>query len=175
MAQEKNTTSLQEFLQKKGWIIMSAKEITRRQIASTVFREAWILRRRTSGFIHNIGSALRITWKTVRGMLRYTHTKVRGTTFGDRQRLLGRLTTYDSRDIFLDLIREPTNPFDSAAIQIWAQIRGKGSACIGYLSRELAAELAPCMDSGRTAIALLDAVTGGYGNCYGCNFRLLVT
>ena len=151
------------------------KEMKRREIASKVFIEAWNLKRRTNGFIHSIGSALRITWKTVRGMLRYIHTKARGTTFGDRQRLLERLATYDSRDIFLDLVREPGNPFDNAAIQVWAKVHGKSSACIGYLSKELAAELAPCMDSGMTTIVLFDAVTGGFGNIYGCNFRLLVT
>ncbi|WP_313559093.1 HIRAN domain-containing protein [Ruminiclostridium cellobioparum] len=152
---------------------MSEKEIKRRKIASRVFAEAWELKRRTIAFTYSIGVAIRICWKTVRSMARFVYSKVRGTSFGNRQLLLRRLSLYDSRDIFLQLVREPYNPIDPYAIQIWAVVRSKGGGCIGYVSKEIASELAVLMDSGRSVVVLFDGITGGGSKYYGCNYRLL--
>lgn len=152
---------------------MSIREAKRRKIAGTVMREAWKLRRQTTVFTYGISIALRICWKIVRSKARFIHSKVRGTSFGNRQLLLKRLNLYDSRDIVMNLIREPNNPADPSAIQIWVYVIGKGSGCIGYVSKEIAYELAVLMDSGRSVVALFDCVTGGGNKHYGCNYRFL--
>lgn len=153
---------------------MSDKEAKRRKIASRVFAEAWELKRRTVVFTYSIGTALRICWKTVRSMIRFIHSKVRGCSFDNRQLLLRRLSFYDSRDVFMSLVREPDNPSDPNAIQIWAHVRGKGGGCIGYVSKEIASELAVLMDSERGVVALFDSITGGGNQYYGCNYRFIV-
>lgn len=155
--------------------IMSDKEKRRRKVASVVCKEAWELKRRTIAFTYSIGTALRICWRTVRSMVRFIHTKVKGCSFGNRQLLLRRLSLYDSRDVFMNLVREPDNPSDANAIQVWAHVRGKGGGCIGYVSKEIASELAPIMDAGRTVVALFNCVTGGGSQHYGCNYRFLLT
>lgn len=165
---------MQEFLHKKGWYIMSAKETKRRQIASTVFRSAWELKKRTTLFAYSFKTALFLSWRTVRKLLRFIHTKVRGTTFENRQKLLGRLRAYDYRDVIMSLVREPANAFDANAVQVWAHVRDKGSGCIGYVSKELAMEMAPQLDAGKQAVALFEGITGGGDMNFGCNFRYLL-
>lgn len=153
---------------------MSERELKRRQIASTVFRAAWDLKKRTTLFAYSFKSALFLSWRTVRSMLRFIRTKVRGTTFENRQKLLGRLRAYDCRDVIMDLVREPANAFDANAIQVWVHVREKGNGCIGYVSKELAMEIAPQLDAGKHAVTLFDGITGGGDMNFGCNFRYLL-
>lgn len=153
---------------------MSIREAKRRKIAGTVMREAWKLRRQTTVFTYSISIALRICWKTVRSTARFIHSKVRGTTFGNRQVLLKRLNLYNCRDIAMNLIREPDNPADPSAIQIWVYVKEKGRSCIGYVSKEISSELAVLMDSGRGVVALFDSITGSGNQYYGCNYRFIV-
>jgi hypothetical protein len=47
----------------------------------------------------------------------------------------------------------------------------KEAAAIGYLSRELAAAVAPVIANGAVPVVLFDGVTGGGDQYYGCNFR----
>lgn len=153
---------------------MSNKESVRRRIARSVFLEAWSLKKRTILFSYSIGIALKICWQTVRSKMRFIYTKVRGTTYSNRQMLLQRLQSYDPNKIIMYLLREPENIFDSNAIKIIASIEDRGSAVIGYLSRNLASKFSPILDSGEIIIAILENITFCNG-VYGCNLKLLCT
>lgn len=153
---------------------MSEKEVKRRKVISAVCKEAWKLKKRTVLFSYSIGTALRLSWNTVRSYLRFIHTKVRGASFGNRQKLLERLRRYNYQDVILTFVREPDNPIDSCAIQVWASVKNKGSGCIGYLTRDLAYKVAPFLDVNRTAVVLLEGITGGGNSYYGCNFKFII-
>jgi single-stranded-DNA-specific exonuclease len=82
-------------------------------------------------------------------------TRVVGTTFDNRQTVIGLLTEWEQ--VFL--IREPDNDFDSNAIKVqrWDHQQ------LGYLNRGLAKILAPRMDrNGRFIKATVSRLTGGY-------------
>lgn len=142
---------------------MSVQEKRRRSLASCVFREAWKYFKRSK---INFSTALTLAWKTVRGLQRIVFTKARGVTKDNedginRQRIISRLAAYSESEISLEFKREPLNRFDSAAISIIASVLGKkGSACLGYLSKELAREVAPLLDEGNIAIVFFLGVTG---------------
>ena len=65
------------------------------------------------------------------------------------------------------LSRDKNNPYDENAIKVIADYTH-----IGYIKAELAAELAPIMDSGKTVHVELLEVTGGGDKKYGCNIRV---
>ena len=113
-------------------------------------------------------------WITVK--LRAIHTKAVGVTYGRRQGLLDRLSKYSPEDITITLRRENGNSCDPNAVQIIAAVRGKGSAVMGYINRELAKALAPLLDKGETVRAAFEAITGGheYGLNYGLNIAIAV-
>jgi hypothetical protein len=142
------------------------------RVCSVVCKEAWNLKRRTVLFRFNIGAALKLAWMTVRSMLPMHYSKVHGTTFNGRQALLKRLLQYDSKSIILFFEREPENEYDSNAIKIIAQVKSKGTAVIGYVSRIIAKQIAPLIDLGYIPIVIFEGVTGvsGTGNL-GCNFK----
>ena len=111
-------------------------------------------------------------WITVK--LQTIRTKAAGVTFGKRQALLDRLNRYSSEDITIELQRESGNAYDPNAVQIIAAVRGKGSAVMGYIGRELARVIAPLLDKGKTVKADFEAITGGheYGLNYGLNVAI---
>lgn len=111
-------------------------------------------------------------WITVK--LRTIRTKAAGVTFGKRQALLDRLTRYSSEDITIELQRESGNQYDRNAVQIVAAVKGKGSAVMGYIGRELAAVIAPLLDKGKAVKAAFEEITGGheYGLNYGLNVAI---
>ncbi len=111
-------------------------------------------------------------WITVK--LRTIRTKTAGVTYGKRQALLDRLTRYSSEDITIELQRESGNVYDPNAVQIIAAVRGKGSAVMGYIGRELARVIAPLLDKGKTVKAAFEEITGGheYGLNYGLNVAI---
>ncbi len=152
---------------------MSDRELKRRQTARNVFLEAWDLQRRTTVFAYSFSMALRLCWQTVRSMLHFRHSKVKGTTFSNRQKLLSRLRAYNCHDVIMSLVREPANEYDPNAVQIWVHVRGRGDGCIGYLAKEIASGIAPQLDEGRQVIALFDGITGDGTQYLGCNFRYL--
>ena len=108
-------------------------------------------------------------WITVK--LRTIHTKAAGVTFGRRQGLLDRLSRYNSEDITIELQRGNGNAYDPNAVQIVAGVKGKGSAVMGYIGRELAKVIAPLLDKGKAVKAMFAGITGGheYGLNYGMN------
>lgn len=113
-------------------------------------------------------------WITVK--MRQFYIKAVGVTHGNRQTLLDHLTRYKPEDITVTLQREKDNAYDSNAIQIIAAVRNKGAAVIGYINRELAADIAPLMDKSAAIASSFKAITGGgapYIN-YGLNLVLTV-
>ena len=97
-----------------------------------------------------------------------TPTKIAGVTFpNDKgvniQTILPTLT--EESDLILS--RDKNNPYDENAIKVIADYTH-----IGYIKAELAAELAPIMDSGKTVHVELLEVTGGGDKKYGCNIRV---
>ena len=111
-------------------------------------------------------------WITVK--LGRISTKAAGVTYGRRQGLLQRLSCYSSEEITLTLQRESGNQYDRNATQIVAAVKGKGSAVMGYINRELAAAIAPLLDTGKTVKAMFEGITGGheYGLNYGLNVAI---
>lgn len=126
-------------------------------------------------------AAMLRAWRTVKQ--RVIHTKTAGVTRGNRQALLDRLTRYSAEDISITLNREPENTADRNAVQVIAAVRGKGSAVIGYLNRQLARQrlrlmlaIAPLLDKGKQVRAAFEEITGGheYFLNYGLNVSISV-
>lgn len=113
-------------------------------------------------------------WITVK--LHTIRTKTAGVTYGRRQCLLDRLNKYNAEDITITLERENGNAYDPNAVQIIAGVKGKGSAVMGYVGRELAKVIAPLLDAGKAVMAAFDGITGGsdYKLNYGLNIALTV-
>ncbi len=98
-------------------------------------------------------------------------TKIVGVTFSNpggksRQKLLKRCKKGDA----LLLIREPKNRYDRNAIKVCTQSHKQ----LGYISRELAEDMAPLMDEGNRASAQILNVTGEstLGCNLGCNIEI---
>lgn len=118
--------------------------------------------------------AMRRAWRTVKQ--RVIHTKTAGVTHGNRQALLDRLTRYSADLISITLRREPENAAAKNAVQVIAAVKGKGSAVMGYLNRQLAEAIVPLLDKGKQVLARFEEVTGGaeaYLN-YGLNVGISV-
>jgi len=106
-----------------------------------------------------------------------TYTKIVGVTGrnenGDEiQEILNIMASeWESSMAILHFFREPNNEYDCNAIAVYA-------ACvddcphIGYLSRELAAELAPKIDAGCRLTGRISEITGGAEKKRGCNIRV---
>ena len=56
---------------------------------------------------------------------------------------------------------EPDNAYDHNAVAVIASVKGKGSFRIGYLARELAANISELLRAG-VAVLTSGCVTGGY-------------
>lgn len=143
---------------------MSDREFVRRVTAKNVMRKAWWYYK---GNLHGLTfrRALLLAWRTVRGMQRLIYSKVRGVTKENedgvnRQNILVRLARYSEQDVTLSLCREKGNAYDSNATRIIANVYGKGSACVGYLSKDLAKDVAPMLDDGHEAIVFFLGITG---------------
>lgn len=113
-------------------------------------------------------------WITVK--LRRIDTKTAGVTHGNRQKLLARLSRYSPEDITIKLQHEQDNAADKNAVQVIAAVKGKGSAVMGYLNRQLAAAIAPLLDKGKAVASSFIAITGGseYYLNYGLNISIAV-
>lgn len=153
---------------------MSKRETKRRKLCSLVFKEAWRFIRKNDNFILSLSSALKLSWKAVRGFIRLTYSKVRGTSYGNRQKVLRRLLKYDSRLIILSFKRESNNTVDSNAVKIIAHVFNKGSAAIGYLDKKQAADVSKLLDNGSVAFVVFEGITGIGKKYLGCNFSYAI-
>lgn len=114
--------------------------------------------------------AMRKAWALAK--LPEISTKVKGTAAnGKRQEALEHLTRYNSADISFRVAAEPTNPADVNAVGVIATVKGKGSFLIGYLARELAANISKLLRAG-LAILSSGAVTGGYNPYMHCGAKV---
>lgn len=95
------------------------------------------------------------------------HSKVAGVTASNadgypRQKYI---RSYCKPGMALILKREPANPHDNNAIGVWVTARAlvvfSSEAQIGYLSADVAREVAPYMDKGGKITAKISDVTGG--------------
>ena len=97
-------------------------------------------------------------------------TKVVGVTYrnddgSDRQRIIAR---YCRAGTPLRLVREPGNSHDRNAVAVFV-----GKRQIGYISSNLARDVARMLDEGATAEAVVTAVTGGgRGENHGVNIQI---
>jgi hypothetical protein len=113
--------------------------------------------------------------------VRSIHTKIRGVTKGNpdggnRQQIIKQWCR--SGDA-LFLVREPNNPVDSNAMQVRRIVYGdtqdkyRLGEQIGYVSRELAEDLAPKMDFERfVLLAWIMNVTGEDSDSLGVNIQI---
>lgn len=94
------------------------------------------------------------------------YTKVAGVTFEGRQRYIRHMQVGER----LTLERDRYNSYDSNAIKV---INASGEQ-IGFLSRDVAAQLAPKMDRGVFCYAVCSAITGDNpGDNLGVNIRVI--
>lgn len=84
-------------------------------------------------------------------------TKIAGVTHDNRQRII---KEYVRAGQPLLLLRELDNPVDPDAVAVWLPL-GKKRHQLGYLSADRAEIIAPLLDDGWSAEAVVQAVTGG--------------
>ena len=109
---------------------------------------------------YNRANAMIKTWALVK--MPQVITKAAGVTYGKRQKALEHLARYAPEQISIRLERERDNEFDRNAVAVIATVQGKGSYCMGYLPRALAAFVAPLMDAGKAVQGLFRRVRGLY-------------
>lgn len=68
----------------------------------------------------------------------------------------------------LELVRERTNPYDSNAIAVYSGIHQ-----VGYIKKEIAAQLAEKIDNGKRYRCYVEQVTGGNDWFYGVNIKIV--
>lgn len=139
---------------------------------SAAMVQAWSVWRNMKIFTYSTSDILRQTGVK----LHRIDTKTAGVTHGNRQKLLARLSRYCPEDITIKLQHEQDNAADKNAVQVIAAVRGKGSAVMGYLNRQLATAIAPLLDKGKAVARLFRAITGGaeYYLNYGLNISIAV-
>ena len=93
------------------------------------------------------------------------YTKVVGVT-QEKNRQLYASRCYIGQE--LELIRERTNPHDSNAIAVYA-----GNHQLGYIKKEIAAQLAGRIDNGRQYLCYVEHVTGGGDMFWGVNIKIV--
>lgn len=98
-------------------------------------------------------------------MVEKFYSKIVGVTYGNRQKYVSRLKAGDA----LMVEREKDNPHDSNAIALY-----KDYNMLGYIKKEVAAQLAPIIDSGKSVSVTVSAVTGGSGLSYGANIEIVI-
>ena len=80
------------------------------------------------------------------------YTNVAGVTFNNRQSkiyYIWRNLQKDQASVYVSLRRNPTNEYDTNAIQVLGHVRGGSTVDLGFIDKNLATELAPLMDNGK--------------------------
>ena len=98
-------------------------------------------------------------------------TRLVGVTFDNRQ------NTIKNINPMMDLLvpaREPENPYDHNAINVFVKKPNGNMYSVGYINRHLAAKLAPQIDGGKTMHIMDFAVTGGISNNLGVVLRYMI-
>ena len=92
------------------------------------------------------------------------YSKVAGVTFDGRQRYIPGLRAGQE----LEYRRDRYNPYDSNAVGLYDAHGNQ----IGFLSREVASQVAPKMDAGKRYRITVSQVTGGGSWSYGVNIHI---
>lgn len=95
-------------------------------------------------------------------------TKVAGVTHDGRQDTIALMTGHEPCRIQ----PEPTNPYDANALAVWAAT-ADGLKHVGYVPRDLAAQVAPYLDGEQIMVTIFE-ITGGFGDfpIYGLRIRI---
>ncbi len=67
---------------------------------------------------------------------------------GDKMTRLDKIAKYCHHGSAFDLLREPSNEYDDNAIEVRQYFKDGGSIRLGYVPRELSAQIAPKIDRG---------------------------
>ena len=109
---------------------------------------------------YNRANAMVKAWIFVK--LPQLNTNVAGVTYGKRQKAIERLSHYRTADISVQLVRDTNNAFDVNAVAVYFTVRGKGSYCMGYIPKVMAAFIAPLMDKGKAITSKFKEIRGMY-------------
>lgn len=105
-------------------------------------------------------------------MTRVLNTKVNGVTFDNRQKHIRKLAGNEPCMI----VPEPENRYDSNALAVMVAFEGE-VLHVGYVPREIAAEIAPHLE-GENVVGRLIEITGGFdtgeGNVASLGLRIRV-
>lgn len=109
------------------------------------------------------------------------HTKVVGVTFENRQYIVQTLEKMESSNkdsVDIELRRESDNQYDKNAIAVDVTYEDpsfltKKTRQMGYISKELAEDLAPEMDAGLEFMVVDYQTTGGYNKTRGVNLSIV--
>jgi hypothetical protein len=109
------------------------------------------------------------------------HTKIRGVTNSNedgssRQSLINKYVDEDGGLLLLERERDNLHDANAIAVHIWPDIDIEGETKIGYLSGDLAAKLAPILDSGGDIVCMATERTGGdEDKSFGVNLELTIS
>ena len=92
------------------------------------------------------------------------YSKIAGVTFDNRQRYIPGLRAGQE----LEYRRDRYNPYDSNAVGLYDAYGNQ----IGFLSKEVASQVAPKMDAGKRYRITVSQVTGGGSWSYGVNIHI---
>lgn len=116
--------------------------------------------------------AMETAWKLVKS--RALSARVSGTTFDNRQNVLALIAKYDPADVDVQLVRDPSNTFDSNAVAVTASVKDKVRAVIGYLPKRVAAVISVLMDKGFEVLSDTLSIAGGYEGFESYGARIIV-
>lgn len=96
-----------------------------------------------------------------------TSTHIAGTTFNNRQGYICYIAK-NSDKAYVSVRRDKNNKFDINAIKVIGHVNGGKHVELGFIPKELAAKIAPVMDSGkRPWVNDFRVVCGGKNRTYG--------
>jgi len=134
---------------KKSSLFTLANRLTKTMDRPAAFRQAWQICK---------AGGLEIT--------------VRGTSFGNRQEALKRLTAYRPEQVRAVIVPEPTNPVDPAALAVMVGVQGgKGLFCLGYIPRGLC----PVVSAMPGKLPAVRIVSGAWGFSHNRTFGARLT
>lgn len=93
---------------------------------------------------------------------RVLNTKVAGVTYEGRQDIIAALKGNEPCRI----VPEPTNPYDPNALAVHVAVEQGVVKHVGYIPREMAAQIAPYLE-GEALMVSLSEITGGFETQYG--------
>lgn len=120
---------------------------------------------------YSLSQAFKKAWKRVKAGMTIRTT---GTTFENRQAILGYINQYDKESLTVLLLRDKKNAYDKNAIGVVVYIKPiKRYAVIGYVPKGLAQDLAKVIDAGVEVKCSSFEVLGGYS--YKENYGAMLT